>query len=62
MKIEDGFLLKKEIKIKYVQPKECKERLDYRCTGSFVPTKKSQDMCLYCKRLKQKYDNNRSKS
>lgn len=50
MKIEDGFLLKKEMKIKYIPSQVCNERLDYRCTGTFIPTPKSRDMCLYCKR------------
>lgn len=44
MKIEDGFLLKKEIKVKYIEPLLCE------CGKKFIPTKTSKDKCLFCTR------------
>jgi hypothetical protein len=44
MKIEDGFLLKKEIKVKYIEPLICK------CGRKYIPTKGSKNECLFCKR------------
>ena len=38
------------VKEMYAPIKECPKRTSPNCSGRFVPTPKSLDMCLYCKR------------